>query len=68
MVQEHGYGCVRIPGGRYALVHEWDTDTGAVVNIMDTIMFEAQRQGRLSFYMVWSFLHNRDRTDVLIDG
>lgn len=23
------------------------------VNIMDVIMFEAQRQGRLSFYMVW---------------
>lgn len=24
----------------------------ALVNIMDLIMFEAQRQGRLSFYMV----------------
>lgn len=27
-----------------------------IVNIMDTIMFEAQRHGRLSFYMVNTFL------------
>lgn len=35
------------------------------VNILDVIMFEAQRQGRLSFYMVWSPLNNyiQGRTD-----
>lgn len=31
------------------IVHEADP---RAVNIMDVIMFEAQRQGRISFYMV----------------
>jgi 2-oxoisovalerate dehydrogenase E1 component alpha subunit len=31
-----------------------DADCLSKVNIMDVIMFEAQRQGRLSFYMVYS--------------
>jgi hypothetical protein len=49
MVQEH---VDRLEDHKLASDTEWLTRNIQLVNIMDSIMFEAQRQGRLSFYMV----------------
>jgi hypothetical protein len=50
VVPKHGHWCV-IPDILHK-IGKTDSDGRIAVNILDTIMFEAQRQGSLSFYMV----------------
>jgi 2-oxoisovalerate dehydrogenase E1 component alpha subunit len=39
----------------------------SIVSIMDVIMFEAQRQGRLSFYMVCHVFHIQISQEICTD-
>lgn len=50
--------------GRLNLRIQQDRTDKVAVSIMDVIMFEAQRQGRLSFYMVLLMLRFLPRTPI----
>lgn len=50
MVQEHAIGWV--PQGFVCDLNGQLSADWLLVSVMDVVMFEAQRQGRLSFYMV----------------
>lgn len=56
MVQKHGDWCVLLWRDCEWRMHEervtLNGDVRTTVSIMDLIMYEAQRQGRLSFYLV----------------